>query len=89
MATVARKHPQQNIADFDRHYIPDGVPEPEASVDGNADEHRSNLKRKAEGTSRSLSEVFAYLTYNTSWLNEAKKLLSIITNVSFIIQCIQ
>ena len=54
---------------LDRHYMPDGVPEPEASVHGNADEHRSSLKRKADGISRSHSEVFAYLTYNTSSLN--------------------
>ena len=43
--------------------MPDGVPEPEASVDGNANEHCSNLKRKAEGISRTLSEVFAYLVW--------------------------
>ena len=85
---MAGKTPQQNIADFDQHYMQDGVPEPEASVDGNANEHRSILKRKAEGISRTLSEVFAYLTYNTSSLNEAKKLLSIITNVSGIMPCI-
>jgi hypothetical protein len=30
---MAGKNPQQKIADFD---MPDGVPEPEASVDGNA-----------------------------------------------------
>jgi len=71
-----------------RHYMPDGVPEPEASVHGNVDEHCSSLKRKADGISRSLSEVFAYLTYNTSSLNEAKKLLTIITNVSLNMHCI-
>jgi hypothetical protein len=68
--------------------MPDGVPEPEASVHGNVDEHRSSLKRKADGFSRRLSEVFAYLTYNTSSLNEAKKLLTIITNVSLNMHCI-
>jgi hypothetical protein len=85
---TAGKNPQLKIADFDRHYMPDGVPEPEASVHGNVDEHRSSLKRKADGFSRSLSEVFAYLTYNTSSLNEAKKLLTIITNVSLNMHCI-
>ncbi len=85
---MAGKNPQQKIADFDRHYMTDGVPEPEASVGGNANEHRSSLNRKAEGISRTLSEVFTYLTYNTSSLNGAKKLLSIITNVNFIIPCI-
>ena len=48
---------------------------------GNADSHRADLKRKSDGISRSLSEVFAYLTYGTESLEEAKKLLTIITNV--------
>jgi hypothetical protein len=78
---IAGSNPLQRIADFDRHYMPDGVPAPEASVQGNADEHRSYLKRKADGISRSLSDVLAYLTYNTTSLNEAKKLLTIIHNV--------
>ena len=69
---MAGKDPQQTIADFDWHYMPDGVPEPEASVDENVVEHRSSLKRKAEGISRCLREVFAFLTYNTYSLNEAK-----------------
>ncbi len=78
---IAGNNPLQRIADFDRHYMPDGVPAPEASVQGRADEHRSDLKRKADGISRSLSDVFAYLTYNTTSQNEAKKLLTIIRNV--------
>ncbi len=82
---MAGKNLHRNLAEFDRHYMPDGVPEQEASVTGNDDKHRSNLKRKSEGISRSLSEVLTYLTYNPSSLNEAKKLLSIITNVSMII----
>ncbi len=45
--------------------------------------HRSGLKRKAEGNSRSLSEVFAFLTHGAASLEEAKKLLSIITNVRY------
>ncbi len=53
----------------------------------NTGEHRSNLKRKAKGMARSLAEVFAYLTFNTSSLEQSKKLLSIITNVSLIIMC--
>ena len=32
------------------------------------------MKRKADGISRSISEVFAYLTYRTASLEEAKKL---------------
>ena len=49
---IAGKNSQQKLADFDRHYMPDGVPEPEVSVTGNTGEHRSNLKRKAKGISR-------------------------------------
>ena len=78
---IAGSNPQQRIAAFDRHYMPDGVPAPEASVQGNAEDHRADLKRKADGISRSLSDVFAYLTYNTTSQNEAKKLLTIIHNV--------
>ncbi len=43
---MAGESPQQKIADLDRHCMPDGVPasKPEASVHGNADNHRSSLK---------------------------------------------
>ena len=65
---MAGENPQHIIADFDRHYMPDSnnnnchsITELEVA----ADAHRSGLKRKAEGISRSLCEVFAYLTYNT------------------------
>ena len=85
---MAGKDPKRKLADFDRHYMPDGVPMPEASVTGKTGEHRSNLKRQAKGIARSLAEVFAYLTFNTSSLSESKKQLSIITNVSFRIKCI-
>jgi hypothetical protein len=66
--------------------VPDVQPAPDVSARGNADDHRSDLKRKADGISRSLSEVFAYLTHGTSSLEEAKQLLTIITNVNHIIQ---
>ncbi len=65
--------------------MPDGLQEPDVSVTRNAGEHRSNLKRKAKGIARNLAEVFAYLTFDTLSLNESKKLLSIITNVSSLI----
>jgi hypothetical protein len=78
---VAGSNPQQQIAAFDRRYMQDGMPAPEASVQGNAEDHRLELKRKADGISRSLSDVFAYLTYNTTSQNEAKKILTIIHNV--------
>jgi hypothetical protein len=85
---MAGKDPQRKMADFDRHYMPDGVPAPEASVTGNTVEHRSILKRQAKGIARCLAEVFAYLTFKASSLEQSKKLLSIITNVSFILYCI-
>ncbi len=52
----------------------------EASLHFNSDAHRSDVKRNAEGISRSLGEVFAYLSHGTSSLEEAQKLLAIITN---------
>ena len=85
---MAGKDPKRKLGDFDRRYMPDGVPLPESSGTGKTGENRSNLKRKAKGIARSLAEVFAYLTFNTSSLNESKKLLSIITNVSLRIKCI-
>ena len=84
--SMAGQDPVQKIADFDRHYMPDVQPAPDVSARGNADDHRSDLKRKADCIFRSLSEVFAYLTHGTSSLEEAKKLLTIITNVNHFIQ---
>ena len=78
---IAGPDPLRKIADFDRHYMPDGQPADESSSRGNSDAHRSELKKNADGLSRSLSEVFAYLTHGTASLEEARKLLSIITNV--------
>ncbi len=50
--------PMQSMADFDLHYKPDDDhPGMDASVRGNADAHHSDLKRKADGISRSLSKV--------------------------------
>ena len=57
---MAGKDPKRKLADFDRRYMPDGVPLPEASGTGKTGENRSNLKRKAKGIARSLAEVFAY-----------------------------
>ena len=80
---MAGKHSLNKIAEFDQHYMPHGQPNPDSSVRGNADSHRSDLKRKADDMSRSLSEVFAYLTHGTTSLEEAKDLLRIITNVMY------
>jgi hypothetical protein len=82
VSSMAGSDPSRRISDFDRHYMPDGQPAAETSSRGNADAHRSQLKQNAEGLSISLSEVFAYLTNETASLDEARKLLSIITNVS-------
>ena len=78
---MAGSDPLQKIADLDRHYMPEGQPAPEVSSRGTSDAHRAELKTNATGISRSLSEVFAYLTHGTASLEEARKLLSIITNV--------
>ena len=61
--------------------MPEGHPADEASSLGNSYAHRAELKNNAVGISRSLSEVFAYLTHGTASLEEARTLLTIITNV--------
>ena len=80
---MAGSDPVRKIAGFDRHYMPEGLPAAEASSRGTCDAHRAELKKNATGIARSLSEVFAYLTHGTKSLEEAKKLLSIITNVHY------
>ncbi len=78
-------HILTGTTDFDRHYMPEGQQAAEASSRGTSDSdaHRAELKTNATGISRSLSEVFAYLTRGTASLEEARKLLSIITNVHY------
>ena len=78
---MAGKDIIREMADFDRLYMPGGQPDGDASARGNANSYRQDLKRKADCISRSLSEVFAYLTHGTASLEQAKKLLTIITNV--------
>ncbi len=78
---MAGSDPVRKIQDFDRHYMPDGQPAPKASARGTSDAHRAELKTNATGFRRSLSEVLAYLTHGTASLEEARKILSIITNV--------
>ncbi len=87
VGNMAGKDPVQKIADFDRHHIFYGLPAPDAFARGNADAHRTDSKRNADGISRSPSEVFAYrdLTHETASLEKAKKLFTIITNVNYII----
>jgi hypothetical protein len=71
VSNMAGKDTTQKI-DFDRHYMPDDPLMSLPSARGDADDHRSELKRKADEISRSLSEVFAYLTHGTASLEEAK-----------------
>ena len=78
---MAGSDPVRRIHDFDRHYMPDGQPAPEASSHRTCDAHRAELKTNATGFRRSLSEVFAFLTHGTASLEEARKILGIITNV--------
>ena len=84
---MAGSDPVARIQDFDRHYMPDGQPAPEASSRGTSGAHSAELKTTATGFSRSLSEVFALLTHGTASLEEAKKILSVITNVHPNCQC--
>ena len=81
VSDIAGRSAIRAISDFESRYMPDGMPSGDASARGNADSHRADLKRKSDSISRSLSEVFAFLTYGTESLEEAKKLLTIITNV--------
>ena len=62
------------LRDFDSYYMPNGQPDHDVSATGFDAAHRSELKRKAHGISRSLSEVFAFWTHGTASLDEAKKL---------------
>ena len=66
---MAGKNLAHTLREFDRHYMPNGHPDPDVSATGYDAAHRSDLKRKAEGIARSLSEVFAFLTHGTSSLD--------------------
>ena len=80
---MAGSDPVRRIEEFDKHYMPDGQPAPEASSRGTCDGHRAELKANAKGFRRSISEVFAYLTHGTASQEEARKILSVITNVLY------
>ncbi len=77
---MAGSDPVRKIADFDRHYMPDGQLAAEASSRGTSDAHHAELKTNATGFRRSLSEVSACLTHGTASLEEARKLIGV-TNV--------
>jgi hypothetical protein len=51
VSNMAGRNPIRVLADFDRHYMPHDDQPMHASARGNADEHRTALKRKAEGIS--------------------------------------
>ncbi len=55
---MAGSDPVRRIEDFDKHYMPDGQPAPEASSRGTCEGHCAELKTNATGFRRSLSEVF-------------------------------
>jgi hypothetical protein len=65
---MAGSDPHRKISDFDRHNMPEGRPAAEVSSRGSSNAHCAELKSNAEGISRSLSEVFAYLTHGTESL---------------------
>ena len=47
VSDIAWKDTIRKIAEFDRHYMPDGQPSQETSSQGKSHAHRSDLKRKA------------------------------------------
>ncbi len=53
--------------------MPHGHPDADDSARGMDHAHRSDLKRKAEGISRSLSEVFTIWTHGTASLKSFAK----------------
>ena len=59
---MAGKNIAKTFRYFRSHYVPSGQPDPDVSATGLDAAHRSDLNRKAHGISRSLSEVFAFLT---------------------------
>jgi len=69
---MAGKNFTKTLRDFDGHFMPHGHPDADDSARGLDHAHRSDLKRKAEGISRSLSEVFAFLTHGTSSLRKPR-----------------
>jgi hypothetical protein len=85
---MAGSDPVRKISNFDRHYMPEGQPVAEVSSLGSCNAHRAELKSNAEGISRSLSEVFSYLTHGTASLEEARNLLAINTDVHHIMNLI-
>ena len=80
---IAGRDPFKAVRDIDSRYIPDGFVANDTRLWPGYDMDRDNLKRKAQDISRSESEVYAFLTHNTTSLEEARRLLRIITNVRY------
>ena len=80
---IAGRDPFKAVLDFDSRYIPDGFVANDTRLWPGFDMDRDNLKRKAQDISRSESEVYAFLTHNTTSLEEARRLLRIISNVRY------
>ena len=78
---IAGRDPFKAVRDIDSRYIPDGFVTNDTRLWPGYDMDRDNLKRKAQDISRSESEVYAFLTHNTTSLEEARRLLRIISNV--------
>ncbi len=67
------------VADFDRHYMPNGAPDPDMSVRGIADEHRSELKRMQKTFHEATVKCFRILLMGQSHS------LEMITNICTIL----
>ena len=90
---IAGRHPFRAVEEMDARYMSragagvgsDGYPSWCGYVE------RASLKRKAAQISRSESEVYTFLTNNTTSQEQAQQLLDIITNVSstFFCVCVQ
>ena len=80
---IAGRDPFKAVRDIDSRYIPDGFVANDTRLWPGFDMDRDNLKRKAQDISRSESEVYAFLTHNTTSLEEARRLLQIMTNVRY------
>jgi hypothetical protein len=62
---MAGKNIAKTLRDFDGHYMPNGHSDADDSARGFDHAHCSDLKRKAEVISRSLSEVFPVRVFDT------------------------
>ena len=80
---IAGRDPFKAVRDIDSRYIPDGFVANDSTLWPGHDMDRVNLKRNAEDISRSESVDYAFLTHNTTSLEEARRLLCIITNVRY------